>query len=56
MKRVWAGENVTDAVVPVGPPPVQPGGPQLLVGTIGPNTIRCRLGAGPTGWPACPST
>ena len=25
---------------PVGPPPVQAGGPQLLVGTIGPKTVR----------------
>jgi alkanesulfonate monooxygenase SsuD/methylene tetrahydromethanopterin reductase-like flavin-dependent oxidoreductase (luciferase family) len=40
MKRVWAGENVTDSVVPVGPPPLQQGGPQLLVGTMGPKTVR----------------
>lgn len=40
MKRVWAGERITDAVLPVGPPPVQPGGPRLLVGTIGPKTVR----------------
>jgi alkanesulfonate monooxygenase SsuD/methylene tetrahydromethanopterin reductase-like flavin-dependent oxidoreductase (luciferase family) len=40
MRRVWAGEKVTDAVRPVGPPPVQPGGPEILVGTLGPKTIR----------------
>ena len=40
MKRVWAGERVVDAVLPVGPAPVQPGGPPLLVGTLGPRTIR----------------
>ena len=40
MKRVWAGEKVTEAVRPVGPPPVQAGGPPLLVGTMGPKTIR----------------
>lgn len=40
MKRVWAGEQVTDAVRPVGPPPVQRGGPPLLVGTMGPRTTR----------------
>src|SRR6185503_17136751 len=34
MKRIWAGEKVTDSVVPVGPAPVQTGGPQLLVGTM----------------------
>lgn len=40
MKRIWSGEKVTDSVVPVGPPPVQPGGPQLLIGTMGPKTVR----------------
>ena len=40
MKRIWAGEKVTESVVPVGPPPVQAGGPQLLVGTLGPKTVR----------------
>ncbi|OBB94716.1 LLM class flavin-dependent oxidoreductase [Mycolicibacterium peregrinum] len=40
MKRVWAGEKVTESVLPVGPPPVQSGGPSLHIGTIGPKTIR----------------
>jgi alkanesulfonate monooxygenase SsuD/methylene tetrahydromethanopterin reductase-like flavin-dependent oxidoreductase (luciferase family) len=40
MKRVWAGEKITESVLPVGPPPAQPGGPPLLVGTIGPKTLR----------------
>ncbi len=40
MKRVWAGEKITDAVLPVGPAPVQPGGPPLLVGSIGTKAIR----------------
>ncbi|MDT5094877.1 MAG: hypothetical protein QOH60_4240 [Mycobacterium sp.] len=40
MKRVWAGEKTTDSVRPVGPQPVQVGGPELLVGTTGPKTIR----------------
>ncbi|WP_301146644.1 LLM class flavin-dependent oxidoreductase [Mycobacterium simiae] len=40
MKRVWAAEKITGSVLPVGPPPVQPGGPPLLVGSIGPKTIR----------------
>jgi len=40
MRRVWAGEKVTEATLPVGPPPLQPGGPSLLVGTMGPRTIR----------------
>lgn len=40
MKKVWAGEKLTDSVLPVGPTPVQPGGPRLLVGTVGPRTLR----------------
>ncbi|UXA15609.1 LLM class flavin-dependent oxidoreductase [Mycobacterium sp. SMC-8] len=40
MKRVWAGEKVTDSTLPVGPPPAQPGGPVLHVGTLGPKTVR----------------
>ena len=40
MRRVWAGEKVTEAVRPVGPRPVQDGGPEILVGTLGPKTIR----------------
>jgi alkanesulfonate monooxygenase SsuD/methylene tetrahydromethanopterin reductase-like flavin-dependent oxidoreductase (luciferase family) len=39
MRRVWAGEKLTDSVLPVGPPPVQPGGPKLMVGTMGPKTV-----------------
>ena len=40
MKRVWAGEKLTDSVLPVGPRPVQDDGPRMLVGTIGPKTLR----------------
>ncbi|KUI13400.1 luciferase [Mycobacterium lehmannii] len=40
MRRVWAGEKVNESVLPVGPAPVQSGGPRLLVGTIGPRTVR----------------
>jgi len=40
MKRVWAGEKTADLRLPVGPPPAQPGGPPLLIGTIGPKTLR----------------
>lgn len=44
MRRVWAGEKITDSTLPVGPPPVQTGGPQLLVGTMGPKTVRSAAG------------
>ncbi|WP_137144513.1 LLM class flavin-dependent oxidoreductase [Mycolicibacterium sp. CR10] len=44
MKRVWAGEKVTDSTLPVGPPPLQSGGPELLVGTMGHKTVRSAAG------------
>jgi alkanesulfonate monooxygenase SsuD/methylene tetrahydromethanopterin reductase-like flavin-dependent oxidoreductase (luciferase family) len=44
MKRIWSGDKVTESVVPVGPPPVQSGGPPLLVGTMGPRTVRNAAG------------
>jgi alkanesulfonate monooxygenase SsuD/methylene tetrahydromethanopterin reductase-like flavin-dependent oxidoreductase (luciferase family) len=44
MKKVWAGQKITDSVLPVGPAPVQPSGPRLLVGTIGPKTLRSAAG------------
>ncbi|WP_059017411.1 LLM class flavin-dependent oxidoreductase [Mycobacterium sp. M26] len=40
MQRIWSGEKITESVLPVGPRPAQHGGPRLLVGTIGPKTIR----------------
>ena len=32
MRRVWAGEGPAEGVGPVGPEPVQPGGPEILIG------------------------
>ncbi len=40
MRRVWAGENLTGATLPVGPAPAQAGGPPLWIGTLGPKTVR----------------
>ena len=40
LKRVWAGERLTESVCPVGPRPFRTGGPELLVGTMGPKTVR----------------
>ncbi len=36
MRRIWAGEPPFDGADPVGPPPVQPGGPPLVAGVMGP--------------------
>lgn len=34
MRRVWRGEPVVEGALPVGPPPVQEGGPKLLAGSL----------------------
>jgi len=40
MKRIWSGELVSDEVGPVGPPPAQAGGPELLIGGYSAAPIR----------------
>jgi len=40
MKRIWAGEPVGDGIGPVGPPPSQPGGPEILIGAYAPAALR----------------
>ena len=42
LRRIWAGELPFEGTEPVGPPPVQPGGPPILAGVMGPKAIaRC---------------
>jgi len=36
MRRIWRGEPPFDGADPVGPPPVQPGGPPVVAGVMGP--------------------
>lgn len=36
MRRIWAGEAPFEGADPVGPPPVQPGGPPIVAGVMGP--------------------
>lgn len=40
MKQLWAGHAPMAGVPPVGPPPFQTGGPELLAGTFAPAAIR----------------
>lgn len=40
MKRIWSSELVSDDIGPIGPPPVQSGGPELLIGAINPKAIQ----------------
>jgi alkanesulfonate monooxygenase SsuD/methylene tetrahydromethanopterin reductase-like flavin-dependent oxidoreductase (luciferase family) len=39
MRRVWRGEVVVDGLPPVGPEPVQPGGPPVLSAAMGPKSM-----------------
>ncbi len=39
MRRIWAGEPPFPGADPVGPPPVQPGGPPFIAGALGPKAI-----------------
>src|ERR671922_156315 len=39
MRAVWAGEPPFAGADPVGPPPVQPGGPPLVAGVMGPKAL-----------------
>ena len=40
MKRVWNGEGAAPGVGPMGPAPVRPGGPEVLVGAGTPPALR----------------
>lgn len=40
MKRIWSGQPVSEDIGPVGPPPVQPGGPEVLIGGYSPAAMR----------------
>jgi alkanesulfonate monooxygenase SsuD/methylene tetrahydromethanopterin reductase-like flavin-dependent oxidoreductase (luciferase family) len=39
IKRVWSGAPPFDGAAPVGPAPVQPGGPMLLSASMGPKSM-----------------
>jgi len=46
IRRLWAGEPAVDGAPPLGPPVVQPNGPRLLAGAMGPKaTARAALWA-----------
>ena len=39
MRSIWAGEPPFEGADPVGPPPVQDGGPPLVAGVLGPKSL-----------------
>jgi alkanesulfonate monooxygenase SsuD/methylene tetrahydromethanopterin reductase-like flavin-dependent oxidoreductase (luciferase family) len=40
LRRLWAGESLSDELGPIGPPPARPGGPELLIGGYVPAVAR----------------
>lgn len=40
LQRAWSGQPLADDIGPVGPTPVQPGGPELLIGGYSPTAIQ----------------
>ncbi|MBX5450559.1 LLM class flavin-dependent oxidoreductase [Thermogemmatispora sp.] len=40
MKRIWSGEPLSAEIGPIGPKPVRPGGPEVLLGGYSPAAIR----------------
>jgi alkanesulfonate monooxygenase SsuD/methylene tetrahydromethanopterin reductase-like flavin-dependent oxidoreductase (luciferase family) len=52
MRRVWRGEPLFDGADPVGPLPVQNGGPRIIAGSMGPKSIgrAARWADGVVGW------
>src|SRR3989440_9669931 len=52
MKRAWSGQPLAEDIGPIGPPPVQPGGPELLIGGYSPPAIQ-RVNRGGGGYISC---
>src|SRR5438034_5424991 len=40
LRRLWAGQPLSDVVGPIGPPPARRGGPELLIGGYVPAVAR----------------
>ncbi len=40
MRRIWKGESPVPGLPEIGPPPVQEGGPPILIGAMGPKSMR----------------
>lgn len=52
LRRLWAGEPPFDGADPIGPTPIQAGGPPLLAGSLGPKSMAraARWADGVTGF------
>jgi alkanesulfonate monooxygenase SsuD/methylene tetrahydromethanopterin reductase-like flavin-dependent oxidoreductase (luciferase family) len=40
LKRIWSGQPFSDTIGPIGPTPVQSGGPEILIGGYSPAAIQ----------------
>src|SRR5690242_12569429 len=40
MKRIWTGDPPVEGLAPIGPKPVRPGGPELLIGAYAPRAVE----------------
>ncbi len=50
IRRIWAGEPPWEGAAPVGPAPVQPGGPPLFTSASGPTALPRRRNGLTDGW------
>jgi alkanesulfonate monooxygenase SsuD/methylene tetrahydromethanopterin reductase-like flavin-dependent oxidoreductase (luciferase family) len=40
LRRLFRGESLSESVGPIGPPAVQPGGPEILIGAFAPEALK----------------
>jgi alkanesulfonate monooxygenase SsuD/methylene tetrahydromethanopterin reductase-like flavin-dependent oxidoreductase (luciferase family) len=52
LRRLWRGENAFPELRPIGPPATTEGGPEILIGALGPKSLRRvgRVGDGVITW------
>jgi alkanesulfonate monooxygenase SsuD/methylene tetrahydromethanopterin reductase-like flavin-dependent oxidoreductase (luciferase family) len=55
LRRLWAGERLSEGVGPIGPAPVQRGGPRILIAALSPTAAQ-RAGRIADGFVASPSS
>jgi alkanesulfonate monooxygenase SsuD/methylene tetrahydromethanopterin reductase-like flavin-dependent oxidoreductase (luciferase family) len=52
LRSIWRGESQVEGLRPIGPAPVREGGPELLLGALGPKSLRrvARFADGVLSW------
>jgi alkanesulfonate monooxygenase SsuD/methylene tetrahydromethanopterin reductase-like flavin-dependent oxidoreductase (luciferase family) len=56
LRSLWRNETQVDGIRPIGPSAVRPGGPELLLGALGPKSLRraAKLADGVISWSFAP--